>query len=221
MRQAVAVSCFVLFFPVSVAAQAKPELPKSSELDTWIAHLKKCSSKTFSLKGEFDQDIRCDSSPEPRLFTGAFEVKRKGKYRWMYLEPKGKTMLSDGEVSYVYDKAAGTVIVGHPADSILSSTAQLLLGKVEDDIFIEHIGGANNPRLGPGVLQIIPASPHPFIRSILVTVTSEAPCIKRVIVVDSAGCIIRTTFKNVRRNTGVKERRFSFTPPKNAVIITP
>ena len=213
--------CIVYLFPTLAAAQDPLSAESETQADRWLAHLKKCTSSTFSLTGKFVQEIQCVSPEETRRFSGTFEVKRKTKYRWMYSDPKGKLMVSDGTHSYLYDKETKTVFADHPSDSLLSGVAQILSGAVEGDFFIEYMGGANRPEDGLGVIRLTPAAAHPFVKSLLVTISAKAPCIRRIVIVDASGCIIRTTFEEVRRNTGVKERRFCFTPPKNAIILTP
>jgi outer membrane lipoprotein-sorting protein len=178
-------------------------------------------SKIFSLKGEFLQDFQCSMTEIPNRFSGTFELKRKGRYRFNYLVPSGKHFVSDGTFAYVYDSTAGIVILNHPADTLLTAVADLLVGESESNFNIHQMNDPRPTETGLTVLRLIPIAPHPFIRQVLLTISASAPYVRRIIIVDNAGCFIRTTLNRVSINTGIRDKRFRFTPPKNAVILSP
>lgn len=192
---------------------AEPVLP--------LRKIQRALSKSFSLKGEFTQDFQCNTTEKTARFSGTFELKRKGRYRFNYLVPGGKLMVSDGTDAYVYDSNAGIVIVNHPADTLLTAVAGLLLGESEGNFNVEQMNEPMPTETGLTVLRLTPIVPHPYIRQILLTLSERAPYIRRIIIIDNAGCIIRTTLNQVSIDTGIRDARFRFTPPKNAVILSP
>ena len=179
-------------------------------------------AKSFSMKGDFSQQVQCagDSAPPP-LFQGTFEIKRKGKYRFTYTRPHGILLVSDGNTTHVYNKHAGLVLTGSENASIQASLARLLLGETVEDFDVATMQPKDATSSEFTVLNLEPRMPDPFVRRVLLTLSTESPFLKRVVIVDSGGCIIQTTLTNVQIDTGIKNKRFQFVPPKNATIVSP
>ncbi len=204
----------------SVEAATSPS-PSPAEKNAEIQSIRRALAKSFSVKGAFLLDIQCNGSGPSPMFTGTFEVKRRGRYRFQYISPPGKLMISDGTASYVYDKVAGTVILSTETDAVFRALGGMLLGEGDADFAVEKMRGPKAEGDGWTVLRFTPTTPEPLFSQLWMTLSDEPPFIRRVIVVDAGGCIIRTTFSNVQFDTGIKDRRFQFTPPKNAAVVSP
>ena len=209
-------------FGVSAESDAVSEQPRKSDAGDTVTEsmnsFRGMFSRIFSLKGDFEQDVQCGDANPSSSFSGTFELKRKGRYRFNYKKPKGKTIVSDGERTFVYDRTAHFVSAGS-ADSLLSLLGGLLIGESIDAFEMVPLVAQDAGALR--VLRFVPRSPDPFVRQVLLTVSNKLPHIRRIVVVDGGGCIIRTTLSNVQINTGIKDRRFRFEPPKNAEVVSP
>ncbi len=198
------------------------EVAKENISSRWISFLTGSFKKIFSIQGEFSQTIRCRSKRLEAKLLGRFKLKRPGMYRWEYQTSTavGPTMVSDGKSSVVYDRNEQVTILNQSVDSLFTSVATFLTGTSDDIFLIRYLGGASGKEL-LGVLQLTPKAPHPFIRSLVVTISKTQPFLKRIIVLDKAGCTIETTPSNVKINEGIKTAVFQFNLPKNTVPIEP
>ena len=187
--------------------------------DVWIAHLQQCTAKIFSLTGLFSQDFECGGYLKPTVLRGSFEVRRNGSCRLTYTEPQGRILVSNGTISSMLHREDRWTSSG-PVDTLPGEIAAVLTGRLPETLQVDFLGGAESPSEGLGVVRFHPQN-HRFIQSVLVTIAPQSPCILRVTVVDTGGCIIRTTLESVRVNTGVKAKRFQLQSPKNNSVLEP
>ncbi len=186
-----------------------------------IEALKTSMSKVFSVKGDFSQGIVCNDYNVNTEMKGVFEIKRPNKYQLKYSYPAKYYFISDGNNSFFYDKSYNRVYVIPTENSFLADASSIIYGVITDKFEIAYMGYQNIGEESLKVIRVIPKDTYPLIKEFLLTVSDKPPFIRRITVVDLSGCIIKTTFKNVRFNTGAKDSRFKFSPPKNAQIITP
>jgi chaperone LolA len=210
-----------LFITISPIAAGEDIKLSNEEISAqWIAHLRTCFKKIFSIQGDFIQEIYCGSNPVTSELRGRFKVKRKGMYRWEYAVPEGHIMVSDGKSFFTYNSTENRVVTSHSADPLLTAVSKLLTGEADDFFFVTTLGGSNEQEQF-GVIQLTPKESHPTILYAAITISKSAPFLKRIIIVDRAGCLIRTTFQNAEFNKGIKNAVFRFNPPKNVVITEP
>jgi chaperone LolA len=203
---------------VSVAEEA--ELSNDDIYAQWTAYLHECYKKVFSIQGEFTQEVECGSKPVESKLRGRFKVKRHGMYRWEYLVPEGHTMVSDGKLSVVYDGIESRMIVSHSADPLLTAVSKLLTGETEDFFFAEVLSVLKGKEQS-GVIQLTPKESNPYILAVVITISKETPFFKRILIVDRAGCFIRTTFHNAEINKGIRNSVFHFNASKNTSVTEP
>jgi outer membrane lipoprotein-sorting protein len=212
---------FIIMISLCVHTFADDHPPVASEPMDRLRQMQRNLSKSFSAKGSFHQDFLCDGTKAEAVYSGTFEVKRKGRYRFTYSEPPGILLISDGTETFLYDKNENIVIIDHPSDVLPAAIGHFLLGGTVDEFTAEKISSADDPEKTLSVYRLEPSDPHPFVLRILLTLSDKLPFINRISIVDPNGCIIRTTFNNVQLDTGIPNRRFHFIPPKTAVIINP
>jgi outer membrane lipoprotein-sorting protein len=139
-----------------------------------------------------------------------------------YETPERRLLVSDGVTAWSYDRSKQTVFTTPAEESIMAPIALLLTGEMADQpMTVTFLGGSTDPDRGLAALEIIPGDENRWIRSIVLTLTPDCPCIKRILVVDHTGCATRITFDRIETNVGLGERHFRFIPPKNARVITP
>ena len=215
----------VILLAISVVICAKPSADDrgadATPPENKLRRAQRYLSKSFSAKGAFRQDFICDGPETDAIFTGTFEVKRKGRYRFTYTEPPGKLLISDGNHSFLYDKINNVVIVDTLSDELPAAFSRLLLGEAADGFTVEELTGTEPNETDLSVFRLVPTSPHPVLRAVLLTLSDTPPYIRRISIVDGGGCIIRTTLQKIEIDTGIPGRRFQFTPPKSAILVTP
>ncbi len=139
-----------------------------------------------------------------------------------YETPLRRLLVSDGVTSWAYDRAKQIVYTSPAEESIMAEVAALLTGEMADQaLTVTFLGGAKTPDKGIAALELAPGDGHSWIRSIVLTLTADCPCIKRILVVDHTGCATRITLDQIETNVGLGANLFRFTPPINAQVINP
>jgi outer membrane lipoprotein-sorting protein len=139
-------------------------------------------------------------------------------------KPTRAVLISNPDVTWYFDKATKTAYqLPMEGAGWWSGFADSLFGKGTFEFFsVRHIGGADNPTEGegPGVLLFTPTTADRFVASITITLSAEAPCVRRFMIATNRGELIRITLEAPVTNAGIGAKRFVFNPPKSARIIT-
>lgn len=80
-----------------------------------------------TLQGRFEQSLVDADQQLIEESSGTLEVRRPGKFRWVYAEPYEQVLVADGLNVWSYDVDLAQVTV-KPQDQVLSNTPALLLG---------------------------------------------------------------------------------------------
>ncbi len=190
--------------------------------DRWLNHARVCQKGVFSLEAVFVQELKHRLEPVQEKMTGKVQVRRGGRIRIEYQKPKNRLVVSDGKTVWAYDSEAKTAITGRARDFVLHRLFGFLLYEESRDGFlISHLGGGAGPEDGRGAIQLVPKSKDPMVKSVVLTLEKSCPCLKRILIEDVTGAVIRVTFDNIRINAAIGAKRFTFRPPPGTKIIRP
>ncbi len=191
--------------------------------EEWLGHVRNCLKDVFSIRARFIQETKHKlAHPVTDELRGIVEVRRGGRVRLEYKTPARRLLVTDGKTMWAFDPAAKTVITGSPGHSALSGVFALLVDGMDNTAFTaSHIGGATKVGDGLAVIELVPSVRDPLVKSIVLTLDKECPCIKRVMIADHAGAVIRVTLENLRLNVGIGARRFRFVPPPGIRVVRP
>jgi outer membrane lipoprotein-sorting protein len=220
MRLIVLIALFIL---IPIQGETADNVVSTPAAD-WLRHIRVTCRKVFSIKADMRQEVITDEAKPPVLVAhAALELRRKGRARVTYDSPQKAIFVTDGETTWFYNRETRTAYDIPLQDTIWTQLFDGLLGSGDLAAFtVSHIGGNPDPAMDPGdgVLQIVPITPEPFIAAIILTVGPTVPCLKRVMLVTRRQHIIRFTLSNIQYNVGIGAKRFTFTPPGRAKIIT-
>ncbi len=160
---------------------------------------------------------RFDENGKPlESSEGIFALQRPGKFRFEYTKPYRQLYVADGGKIWNYDPDLEQVIV-KSTDSTLGDTPALLLsGKrpLEKDFTITPI-----KRDGSDLqwLELRPRKEESSFRSVRLGFSAKG--LRLMEVVDVLGQTTRLQFRNIKVNTRLPDRLFSFTAPKWVDVI--
>lgn len=154
--------------------------------------------------------------------SGTLELKKPGRMRWDYTDPRPKTFLTDGSIAWFYvpgEKQARRTPVRDIGD--LKSPLRYLLGKtkLEKEFSGLTIDGNATP-INPGdiVLRGVPKSMQDRISKTLLEVTPEG-VINRIVVEEADGSVTEFRFLQQRENVQIADQRFKFVPPTGVEVV--
>jgi outer membrane lipoprotein carrier protein len=157
-----------------------------------------------------------------RKESGKLELKKPGRMRWDYDEPRPKMFLTDGSTAWFYvpgEKQVRRTPVKQIED--LRSPLRYLLGKTKlerEFVGLAIAGEAKPLNTGDMVLRGIPKGMEERVLRTLLEVTSDG-LITRIVVEELDGSVTEFRFLQQRENVQIADQRFKFTPPAGVEVV--
>ena len=206
MRTIARITLLILLSAAAAAAQA--DVHKIADaLDKHYNHI-------ASLQSNFEEIYR--GAGVTRRESGALTLKKSGKMRWDYQQPREKLFVSDGKTAWFYvpgDQQARRASVKKLDD--LRSPLRYLLGKTKLEKEFEHLSLAPDVKpseAGNVVLRGVPKSMADRINQVLLEVTPGAT-LRRIVIEEADGSTTEFRFTDEKTNIAVADAKFRFTPP--------
>jgi outer membrane lipoprotein carrier protein len=157
-----------------------------------------------------------------RKESGTLELKKPGRMRWDYDEPRTKMFLTDGSTAWFYvpgERQVRRASVKQIED--LRSPLRYLLGKTK--LEKEFIGlaiatDAKPANAGDIVLSGVPKGLQERVSETLLEVTPDG-LITRIVVEELDGSVTEFRFLQQRENVQIGDARFKFTPPPGVEVV--
>ena len=157
-----------------------------------------------------------------RSESGTLWLKRPGKMRWEYREPREKLFVSNGKDAWFYvpgERQARKTPVKKLDD--LRSPLRYLLGRTQLEKEFEGLSVAPDVapmESGDLVLRGVPKNMNGRISQVLLEITPNRD-INRIVIEEADGTTTEFRFHNLKRNIEVSDQRFRFSPPSGVETI--
>ena len=157
-----------------------------------------------------------------RTESGTLTLKKPGRMRWDYEQPRPKMFLTDGTTAWFYvpgERQVRRAPVKQLDD--LRSPLRYLLGKtkLEKEFVSLSIASNHKPENeGDIVLQGIPKSMADRVANTLLEVSPDG-LIRRIVVEEMDGSVTEFRFLQQKENVQVPDQRFRFTPPAGVEVV--
>ena len=209
-RALLAMGTLLLLSGANFAQTSVPRI--AEEVDAHYNHLR-------TLQANFTEIYRGNGIL--RQESGTLWLKRPGKMRWNYLQPKEKFFISDGKAAWFYvpgEQQARRTSVKKLED--LRSPLGYLLGKTKLRKEFEGLSLAPDVKpVHPGdvVLRGVPK----FMQSVTQVEMEIAPGgkIVKLAVEGADGSTTEYLFEEQKENLEIADRQFQFTPPAGVQVI--
>ena len=157
-----------------------------------------------------------------RKESGTLALKKPGRMRWDYDQPRPKMFLTDGKTAWFYVPGERQVR-RTPVKDIddLRSPLRYLLGKAKlEKEFIGLAIDANSKPLNAGdiVLRGVPKGMQERVSLTLLEITPEG-LITRIVVHEMDGSVTEFRFLQQKENVQIADQRFRFTPPAGVEVV--
>ncbi|HXZ27118.1 MAG TPA: outer membrane lipoprotein chaperone LolA [Terriglobales bacterium] len=198
---------------LGVPASAQESVDRiASAVDDHYNHLS-------SLVTQFTESYR--GAGVSRQESGTLWLKRPGKMRWEYQQPRVKLFVSDGKTAYFYvpgERQVRRAEVKKLDD--LRSPLRYLLGKTKLKKEFEGLSLAPDQKpstAGDLVLRGVPRSLEQ-VDEVLLEITPENR-IRRIVVREVDGSVTEFSFADPQENVSLPDARFTFSPPPGVETI--
>ena len=207
---------FTLVFAVGVAAQlaAQPDVHTvADKVDQRYNHLQ-------TLEAQFSETY--SGARMTRTESGTLTLKKPGRMRWDYDQPRPKMFLTDGTTAWFYvpgERQVRRAPVKQLDD--LRSPLRYLLGKTKlekEFVSLAIATDAKPVNAGDIVLRGIPKGMQERVAQTLVEVTPDG-LITRIEVQELDGSVTEFRFLQQRENVQLADQHFRFTPPPGVEVV--
>jgi outer membrane lipoprotein carrier protein len=206
--------------PAQSAARApSTPLPAVAEVVTQVQNF---YNKSSTFKADFQQKFTVKAYNQDKKSSGHVTFAKPGKMDWVYDDPKGNRVVSDGNLIKVYE-AAEKQEFEQPVDKSQYQAVSFLTGtgKLDDSFDFALFSGDQMNFPGGYVLVGTPKQATPAYSKVLFFVDTGTFHIRRVLIIDGQGNHNRFDFDNARINEPVPPAQFNFTPPPGTSVIRP
>ncbi len=167
-----------------------------------------------SLEAQFTETYR--GAGMARHESGTLWLKRSGKMRWEYREPRTKLFISDGRTAWFYVPGEQQVRKT-PVKKLddLRSPLRYLLGKTKLEKEFAGLSLAPDVKpfdTGDVVLRGIPKGMEDRISQVLLEITPDFQ-IRAITIEEAGGSTTQFVFSDQKQNIALADSRFRFTPP--------
>jgi outer membrane lipoprotein carrier protein len=157
-----------------------------------------------------------------RAESGTLWLKKPGRMRWEYRQPREKLFVTDGKTAWFYvpgEKQARKAPVKKLDD--LRSPLRFMLGKTKLEKEFDGLSAAPDVRPAVGgdvVLRGVPRGMEDRVSQILLEIT-PGNRISRIVIEELDGSTTEFRFLHQRENVEVAEGQFQFTPPVGVEVM--
>jgi outer membrane lipoprotein carrier protein len=204
----------------SVSAAAQPA--GSSAPDLALALQRRYDTiKDFS--ADFVHTYRGGVLRKEIVERGHLLVKKPGRMRWDYAAPDEKLFVSDGVKLYSYIPRDKQVFVGSvPPDDQATTPTMFLTGK--GNLVRDFSGSLVDPAPGmpPGTraLKLVPKTPQRDYDWLILEIGPQTLELRGLVTVDAQGGQSTFSFTNLKENTGLSDKEFTFKMPRGVDVVT-
>jgi outer membrane lipoprotein carrier protein len=207
---------FTLVFAVSAAAQ----LAAQTDVHTVADKVDQRYNHLHTLEAQFSETY--SGAGMTRTESGTLTLKKPGRMRWDYDQPRPKTFLTDGTTAWFYvpgERQVRRAPVKQLDD--LRSPLRYLLGKTKlEKEFVSLAIATDAKPVNPGdiVLRGIPKGMQDRVAQTLVEVTADG-LITRIAVEELDGSVTEFRFLQQKENVQLPDQHFRFTPPPGVEVV--
>jgi len=143
--------------------------------------------------------------------------------RWDYKAPEQKLFVSDGVKVYSYIPQDKQVFVSSipPGDQIGTPTMFLSgKGNLTRDFTPSLVAAQAGAASGTRALKLVPKSPQREYDWLVLEMAPDSLELRGLVTVDAQGGQSSFSFANLRENTGIADKEFTFTIPRGVDVVT-
>ncbi|MGA9669900.1 MAG: outer membrane lipoprotein chaperone LolA [Terracidiphilus sp.] len=205
---------FVIFLAVVAQISAQTDVHSVAEkVDQRYNHMQ-------TLQAQFAESY--SGAGMKRNESGTLELKKPGRMRWDYEQPRPKMFVTDGTVAWFYvpgEKQARRTQVKQIED--LRSPLRYLLGKSKlekEFVGLAIASDAKPVNAGDIVLRGVPKGMQERVSQTLLEVTPEG-LITRIVLEELDGSVTEFRFLQQKENVQIADQRFKFTPLPGVEVV--
>ncbi len=210
-------SCFIsriAFVAIAVLLWGHSTARAQSGQDV-IERIRSTYENMAALRAEFRQTTTTPFDEHGESVSGVIYLS-KDKFR---IETGGQTIVSDGEVTWIYNAATNQVLINENAEDETTFSLNRFLFDFDDTYEIASTGRALLGGKEHHMLLLRPKDPNSYFREIMVVVRESDNLVPRIEVVDVNDTRMVFELKSIEVNPPLAPDTFVLTPPEGSEVV--
>jgi outer membrane lipoprotein carrier protein len=212
----------LLFWTAIFAFPASPVRAEPPSLEQLAAKIQEVYEKTADLKARFIQEVTIKSMKKTEREEGTVWIKNPKMMLWDYTKPKEKKLVINARTAWLYVAEDRMVYVQNADDVYRSRMAVKFLsgiGKLSDDFQLRFAKENPLDEEGNYLLTLTAKEKGTGIDRLNLIVDGKTFQIIQCRFNDDYGNTTRLRFSDIRTNTGVSDKFFTFKPPAGVEVV--
>jgi outer membrane lipoprotein carrier protein len=205
---------------LSVLLLCAAQLAAQTDVHTVASKVDQRYDRMHTLKARFDETYT--GAGMSRTESGTLLLKKPGRMRWDYDQPRPKLFLTDGQSAWFYvpgERQARRTPVKQLDD--LRSPLRYLLGKTKLEKELDGLSLAPDQKpVSPSdvVLRGVPKGMRDRVSQTLLEVAPDG-LIQRIVVEELDGSVTEFRFLQQQENVEIPDQQFRFVPPPGVEVV--
>jgi chaperone LolA len=165
---------------------------------------------------EFEQHVKFGFSNIEQTFAGTLMMKKPSSYR---IVSEHQTIVTDGTTVWAYSTANNQVIIDKYKENSNSLSPEQFMLNLPAHYYTSLLGSEKNPSGMMYLLKLVPKDDRSFVKSVKISVEEHNWMVRKIMILDVNETETTYTIKDIKLNTSLKERTFTFETPAGAEVV--
>ena len=164
----------------------------------------------------FEQHVKFGYSNIEQTFKGTLTMKKPKSFR---IETEQQTLVTDGTTVWAYTPANNQVLIDKYKENENSLSPEQFLLNLPSAYYVSLLGMEKPLGSAQYILKLVPKDDRSFVRSVKIWVESGSWNVRRILIVDVNDTETSYLINDIRLNTNVNTRTFTFAPPSGTEVV--
>ncbi|RPI06329.1 MAG: outer membrane lipoprotein carrier protein LolA [Ignavibacteriae bacterium] len=165
---------------------------------------------------QFEQHVKFGFSNIEQNFSGILKMKKPKHYR---IESEHQTIVTDGMTVWAYSSANNQVIVDKYKENSNSISPEQFMLNLPANYYASLLGTEKQAAGNMVLLKLIPKDDRSFVKSVKISVEESGWLLRKIEIMDVNETETTYTVKDIKLNTNIKDKIFTFEAPEGAEVV--
>jgi chaperone LolA len=165
---------------------------------------------------QFDQQIKFGFSNLEQTFSGTIYMKKPNHYR---IESEHQTIVTDGAIVWAFSTANKQVIIDKYKENSNSLSPEQFMLNLPANYYSSLLGTEKSTSGNLAILKLVPKDDRSFIKSVKISIEEHSWLVRKIVILDVNETITTYIVKEIKLNTNIKEKTFTFETPEGAEVV--
>ena len=202
----------LIFFCVSAAVSQEKELTVKQVTEQLHHRYEMIDDAVV----QFEQHVKFGFSNIEQNFSGTLKMKKPKHYR---IESEHQTIVTDGTTVWAYSTANNQVIVDNYKENSNSISPEQFMLNLPANYYASLLGYEKQTAGNVVLLKLVPKDDRSFVKSVKISVEENGWMLRKIIILDVNETETTYTVKDIKLNTNIREKTFTFETPAGAEVV--